>query len=42
MVHGRRDTGTPARGQDLMVADLGAGRKSPLDRLDMCDPARLE
>jgi|GEM_PF-4632274 len=42
MVHGRRDTRTPARGQDLMVAGLGAGLKSPLNSLDMSDPADLE
>jgi hypothetical protein len=41
MGHGG-DTGPPARDQDLMVAGLGAGRKSPLDRLDMSDPAGLE
>jgi hypothetical protein len=42
MVHGRGDTGPPARDQDLIVAGLVAGRKSPLDRLDMSDSARLE
>jgi hypothetical protein len=42
MGHGGGDTGPPARDQDLIVAGLGAGRKSPLDRLDMSDSARLE
>jgi len=42
MAHGRRNTGTPARGQELMVAGLGAGLKPPLDSLDMSDRAGLE
>jgi hypothetical protein len=39
MGHGGGDTGPTARDQDLIVAGLGPGRKSPLGRLDMSDSA---